>query len=244
MRLKTGLHAELVAMARAPCPRSSRMSFGEAAVGEAHGLERAEIDGVLRQAARADLLFHLRRCSAISRMNHGSYLQAAWICSTLAPRRNAWATLRMRSGVGVPSAARMAFLSSPSPTPSMSISFEPGQAGLEPAQGLLQRFLEGAADRHDFADRFHRGGEDRLGAGEFLEGEARNLGDHIVDGRLEGGGRGAAGDVVGEFIQRVADGEPRRDLGDRKAGRLGGERGGARHARVHLDDDEAAVLPD
>ena len=118
---------------------------------------------------------------------------------------------------------------------------EAGKAGLQAAQRLLQAFLEGAADRHHLADGLHRGGERRIGAGEFLEGEARDLGDDIVDGRLEGGRRGAAGDVVLQLIERVADGQPGCDLGDGKAGRLGGERGGARHARVHLDDDEAAV---
>ena len=60
-------------------------------------------------------------------------------------------------------------------------------------------------------------------AGELLEGKARDLGDHIVDGRLEGGGRGAAGDVIGQFVQRVADGELGRDLGDGEAGGLGGQ---------------------
>ena len=45
-----------------------------------------------------------------------------------------------------------------------------------------------------------------------------------------------------ELVQRVADGELGRDLGDREAGRLRGERRGARHARVHLDDDHAPVV--
>ena len=83
-----------------------------------------------------------------------------------------------------------------------------------------------------------------LGAGEFLEGEARDLGDDVVDGRLERGRRRAAGDVVGDLVERVADRELGGDLGDRKAGRLRGQRGGARHARVHLDHDHAAVCRD
>ena len=62
---------------------------------------------------------------------------------------------------------------------------EAGEAGLQRAQRLLQRFGEGAADGHGFAHRLHRGGQQRLGAGEFLEGEAGDLGDDIVDGRLE-----------------------------------------------------------
>ena len=119
---------------------------------------------------------------------------------------------------------------------------EAGEPGLERAQGLLQRFREGAADRHRFADRLHGGRERRLGAGEFLEGEARDLGDHVVDGRLERGRRRAAGDVVRDLVEGVADGELRGDLGDRKARRLRGQGRGARHARVHLDHDHAPVL--
>jgi hypothetical protein len=58
-------------------------------------------------------------CASISTMpriwlrNHGSILQAVWISSSSAPCRIACATLSRRSGVGVPSAARIAFLSSP-----------------------------------------------------------------------------------------------------------------------------------
>ncbi len=49
---------------------------------------------------------------------------------------------------------------------------EAGEAGLEAAERLLDALVEGAADRHRLADRLHRGGEERLGAGELLEGEA------------------------------------------------------------------------
>ena len=129
----------------------------------------------------------------------------------------------------------------PAVRPGISISSRPVRPVSKPAQRLLQRFLEGAADRHDLADRLHGRGQHRLGAGEFLEGEARDLGHDIVDRRLEGGRRGAAGDVVVELVQRVADGELGGDLGDREAGRLRRQGGGARHARVHLDDDQAAV---
>src|SRR2546421_9737511 len=38
-----------------------------------------------------------------------------------------------------------------------------------------------------------------------------------------------------QLIEGVTHRELGGDLGDRKAGRLGGERRGARHARIHLD---------
>ena len=53
--------------------------------------------------------------------------------------------------------------------------------------------------------------------------------------------RRAFGDVVVKFVERVADRELRRHFCDGEAGRFRGQRGGARHARVHLDDDELAV---
>ena len=62
---------------------------------------------------------------------------------------------------------------------------EAGQSRLQAAQRLLQALLEGAADRHHLADRFHRGGQRGRGAGEFLERKARNFDDDVVDGRLE-----------------------------------------------------------
>src|SRR3546814_17080359 len=72
---------------------------------------------------------------------------------------------------------------------------------LQPAQRLLQRFVDVAPDRHHLADRFHRGREQRLGAFELLEREARNLGDDVIDRRLERG-RGDAGDVVLDLVER------------------------------------------
>ncbi len=62
---------------------------------------------------------------------------------------------------------------------------EPGQAGLQRAQRFLQGFGERAPDRHRLADRFHRRGQDGVGAGKFLEREARDFGDDVIDRRLE-----------------------------------------------------------
>ena len=116
---------------------------------------------------------------------------------------------------------------------------EPVRLDLQAAHPLLQRLGEGAADRHHLAHRLHLRGEGGVGLGKLLEGEARDLDHAVVDGRLEAGG-GLARDVVGYLVQGVADGELGRELGDRESGRLGGERGGARQARVHLDDHHAA----
>ena len=112
---------------------------------------------------------------------------------------------------------------------------------LEAAQGLLHGLLEGAAHGHHLADGLHLRREAAVGLRELLEGEPRDLRDDVVDRRLERRGRGAAGDVVLQFVERVTDGELRRHLRDRETGRLGGERRRTRHARIHLDDDHAAV---
>ena len=90
---------------------------------------------------------------------------------------------------------------------------------LQAAQGLLQALLEGAADGHGLADGFHLRGERFVGSREFLEGETRDLGDDVVDGGLERGGR-VTRDVVFQLIERVADGELGGDLRNGEAGGL------------------------
>ena len=116
---------------------------------------------------------------------------------------------------------------------------EVGVGTLERAPGLAQRLLEGAADRHHLAHGLHRRVELRVGLGELLEREPRHLHHDVVERRLERGER-HAGDVVGDLVERVPDGEQRRDLGDREPRRLRGQRGRTRDARVHLDQDLAA----
>jgi hypothetical protein len=46
-------------------------------------------------------------------------------------------------------------------------------------------FLEGAADGHRFADAFHLRGGRGVGLWKFLEGKARDLGDDVINARLE-----------------------------------------------------------
>ena len=115
-----------------------------------------------------------------------------------------------------------------------------GRVELARAHRLGEGLAEGAPDRHRLADRLHVGREPAVGAGELLEGEARDLGDDIVDRRLEGGRR-RLGDVVGDLLQGVADRQFRRHLRDRETGCLGGERRGAADPRVHLDHATAPV---
>ena len=123
----------------------------------------------------------------------------------------------------------------------LAVCAETRAAVFKGAKRFSERFLEGAADGHDLADRLHAGRERVVGALELLEREARHLDDAVVDGRLEARGRRLR-DVVHDLVERVAHCELRRGLGNREARRLGSERGGARHARVHLDDDHAARL--
>ena len=117
---------------------------------------------------------------------------------------------------------------------------KPGQAGFQGAQRLLQALGKAAAHGHGLAHGFHRRGQHRLGAGIFFKGKTRDLGDHIINAGLEAG-RAGAGNVVLQLVQPVAHRQLGGDLGNRKAGRLGGQRRGARHPRVHLDHHHAAI---
>ena len=113
-------------------------------------------------------------------------------------------------------------------------------AYFQAAQGFLQGLLEGPADGHDLTHGFHLGGQASIGLGELLESEPRDLGDHVVDGRLERSRGDATGDFVAQLIQGVAHGQFGGDLGDREAGGLGGQGRGTGHPRVHLDHDHTA----
>src|SRR5258706_11625608 len=125
--------------------------------------------------------------------------------------------------------------------PGFAVAAQTAAADLQRAQAFLQALLERATDGHRFADAFHLRGERGVGLRKFLEGEARNLGDDVINARLEARG-GFARDIVLEFVEQVADGEFGGDLRDGKSGGLGRERGAAADARVHFDDDHAAIL--
>ena len=108
-------------------------------------------------------------------------------------------------------------------------------AHLQRAHGLEQRVFKVRANGHDFARRLHLRADVLVGIDEFVERPAREFEHHIVKRRL-GAGVGLSRHAVDDFIQRIAQRNAGRDLGDRVTRRLGGQRRGARHARVDLDD--------
>ena len=110
----------------------------------------------------------------------------------------------------------------------------------ERSHALHERFLEGAADGHRLPDRLHLRGQRPIRLRELFEIPARNLDDHVVDRGFERRGRDAR-DVVGNFVQVIAERELGGNFGDRESGGLRRQRGRPRHARVHLDDDHPAV---
>ncbi len=112
-------------------------------------------------------------------------------------------------------------------------------AHLQATQSFLQRLLESPADGHHLTHGLHLGGQAGVGLGEFLEGEAGNLGDHVVDGRLERGRGDPSGDLVAQLVQGVAHRQLGRHLGNREAGGLGGQRRGAGHPGVHFNHHHA-----
>ena len=116
-----------------------------------------------------------------------------------------------------------------------------GQIGFHRPQCFLQAFRKGPTDGHGLADGFHCRRQGRFGTRKFLEGEARHLGDHIVDGGLEARG-GDFGDIVVEFVKRITNRQFRGDFRNREAGRLRCQGRGTRDTRVHLDHDEAPIV--
>ena len=114
-------------------------------------------------------------------------------------------------------------------------------AVLQRAHSLAKGLLKGAADRHDLAHGLHTRGERGVGTLELLEGKARHLDHTVVDRGLKAGGR-CLGDVVDDLVERVAHSQARGGLGNGETRGLGGQRGRTAHARVHLDDDQAAGL--
>ncbi len=79
---------------------------------------------------------------------------------------------------------------------------------------------------HSLADALHLRCQRFISIRELLKCPARNLHHDVIDGGFEAGD-GFFGDVVGEFVEGVADGEFGGEFGDGEAGGFGGECGGA-----------------
>ena len=153
--------------------------------------------------------------------NHRSTPVAAATTSTGIPRRSAASSSKTRPGVGRADASEQLVVVKGVGPGLPAVGVQPGAPLLQGPDRLLQRFGEGAADRHDLADRLHAGAETVRCARQLLESPSGDLGHHVVDRRLEARGR-RPGYVVGDLVERVADGEPGGDLRDREARRLRG----------------------
>ena len=90
---------------------------------------------------------------------------------------------------------------------------------VEPAHRLHQRGGEGAADPHRLAGRLHLRSEAEIGQRKLVERPARDLHHAVVERRLVGR-FGDPGDGVGDLVERVAERDLGRDLGDRIPGRF------------------------
>ncbi|CAI8298050.1 MAG: Uncharacterised protein [Synechococcus sp. MIT S9220] len=122
----------------------------------------------------------------------------------------------------------------------ITISTPAGKTGFQRSQRLLERLLETAPDGHGLTHGFHGRGEHRRRAPEFLKGKARNLGDDVIDRRLETGRR-LAGDVVENLVEGVPHGEARSNFGNGETGCLAGQCGRSADTRIHLNDHNLAI---
>ncbi len=133
---------------------------GEPGIGETHSLEAAQRARRGRQAFRLDLDLGLDDAADLGekpgidlacRMDHLVAHAEPHRLRQLQQAIGRWCAERRADGVPVVALAE----------PFDGHLVEPGEAGFQRAQRLLQALLEGAADRHGLADRFHRRGEDR-----------------------------------------------------------------------------------
>ena len=109
------------------------------------------------------------------------------------------------------------------------------QPDLTPAHRLHQCLLKAGPNGHNLARSLHLRAQRALGVHELIKRPFRELHDHIVHRRLHAGIR-LPGHSVFDLVQRIANGDLGRHLGDGIAGGLGGQGGGTGHTGVYLDD--------
>ena len=109
------------------------------------------------------------------------------------------------------------------------------------AKRLIECLGEVPPESHSFANGLHGGRELTISQWELLKRKARHLHHDIVQCWLEGGRRDPR-DVVGDLVEAISQRQLRRDLGNRKAGRLGGQSRASGDSRVHFNHDDAPGL--
>ena len=117
---------------------------------------------------------------------------------------------------------------------------EAGTTVFETADSLLEGFLVGLADSHDFAHGLHLGAEAVIHTAELFECPASELEHNVVTARgvlFEG-----AIAPIRNLVESKACSELCRNEGDREAGSLGSKGGRTRGTRVDFDNHHAASL--
>ena len=94
--------------------------------------------------------------------------------------------------------------------------------GFQGPQGFLKCFFKRSAQRHRLTNRFHLCRERGIGTMKFFKGKSRNLDDNVVDRGFKGG-LCHLGNVIGNFIEGIPDGQFCRNFRNRKSGGLGGQ---------------------
>ena len=114
-------------------------------------------------------------------------------------------------------------------------------ANLKGANAFLQGFLKGSANGHDLAYGFHGRCQIIPGFREFLESPSWNFDYAIINGWLKRRHR-LAGDIIGDFIQRIAHGQLGCNFGNGIPSRLGSKGGAAGYPGIHLHHDHFAGI--
>ena len=89
-------------------------------------------------------------------------------------------------------------------------------------ESLLDRFLNGATDRHNLAYRLHTGTDLTRYAGKLAEVPSGDLADDIIECRLKEG-RSGLRDTILQLMESVSHTELGSHKGERIAGGLRGE---------------------
>ena len=114
-------------------------------------------------------------------------------------------------------------------------------ADLQRAGGLEDCSLEMAVNAHDLARSLHLRTERTVSIDKLVERPAREFDDTVIKCRLEAGFR-LLGNCVGDLIERIADGNLGRNLGNRIAGSLGSQCRRTADTRVDLNDIVAVAV--